>query len=537
MTKLRRKECQSSRWGTGIDLIVMRCSALWGAASALACERDRRLRWLIIMRNSLVFALLLGIMIWPAFYNNQPFFFFDTTAYIRAADLGVQSLTHYTTPWSLSAADKDGGGDESTDDPSDQSINSVKDKTVFFGRSPYYGILLYLGEVTGGFWISIFLQALALLVALAWVLRALELPTWPHLLWIGIVIATATSASFFTSFLMPDVFAALTILGCSVLVGFPRRLSIVDYSIWLFLLAVSLMFHDSHILIAATLLLLGFAWNLLTGRWGNWRGLGFIGFALLLAACAQVVLDFAVQRVVGASPLRLPFLMARVIEDGPGYRFLRDTCPGSGFQVCDYVGRLPMSSSEFLWGSEMKPGVFAQSSPEVKQALSAEQNEFLLAVIEYDPIGQISASLRNIGLQLSALRLSDFEYNDDEKRVFAIKIPVEYRDALRRSAAYRRAVPVGFFSGVILVTFICGGAFSMCILLSPRRRQSLTAEVRSVCAWVIVGILVNAAVCGVLSGPHDRYALRVAWLVPFIALVLALKSRSRSAMRVLVHKT
>jgi len=472
--------------------------------------------------KSLVFALLLGIMIWPAFYNEQPFF---------------QSLTHHTTPWSVSAEDKDGGGQDSADDSGTKRVNSVKDKTVFSGRSPYYGVLLYLGEVTGGFWISITLQALALLVALAWALRALELPTWPHLLWIGIVIATTTSASFFASFLMPDVFAALTILGCSVLIGVPRRLSTVDYSIWLLLLAASLMFHDSHTLIAATLLLLGLTWNLLTRRWSNWRGLGFIGFALLLAACAQLVFDFTVQRVVGASPLRLPFLMARVIEDGPGYRFLRDTCPSSGFQVCDYVDRLPMSSSEFLWGSEMNRGVFAQSSPEVRRALSAEQVGFLLAVIGYDPIGQMSASLRNIGLQLSALRLRDFEYDEEEKRVFAIKIPVEYLDTLRRSAAYRHALPLGFFSSVILVTFIFGGAFSTYMLLSPRLRQSLTAEARSVCAWVIVGILVNAAVCGVLSGPHSRYALRVAWLLPLIAFLLALTSRSRSAMRGLVHKT
>jgi hypothetical protein len=321
------------------------------------------------------------------------------------------------------------------------------------------------------------------------------------------------------------------------LIGLPRRLSTVDYSIWLLLLAASLMFHDSHTLIAATLLLLGFTWNLLTRRWSNWRGLGFIGFALLLAACAQLVFDFTVQRVVGASPLRLPFLMARVIEDGPGYRFLRDTCPGSGFQVCDYVGRLPMSSSEFLWGSEMNPGVFAHSTPEVRQALSAEQVGFLIAVIKYDPIGQMTASLRNIGLQLSALRLKDFEYDENAKRVFAIKIPIEHFDTLRRSAAYRHALPLRFFSGVILVTVVCGGAFSAYMLLSPRLRQSLTFEARSICAWVIVGILANAALCGVLSGPHSRYALRVAWLLPLIAFLLALTSRSRSAMRELVHKT
>ena len=83
----------------------------------------------MLARNSLVFALLLGIMIWPAFYNNQPFFFYDTTAYIRAADFGVQSLTHHTTPWSVSAEDKDGGGQDSADDPGPKRINSVEDKT------------------------------------------------------------------------------------------------------------------------------------------------------------------------------------------------------------------------------------------------------------------------------------------------------------------------------------------------------------------------------------------------------------------------
>jgi len=39
--------------------------------------------------------------------------------------------------------------------------------------------------------------------------------------------------------------------------------------------------------------------------------------------------------------------------------------------------------------------------------------------------------------------------------------------------------------------------------------------------WTVIGILVNAAVCGILSGPHDRYAARVAWLLPFAALLIA----------------
>jgi hypothetical protein len=42
---------------------------------------------------------------------------------------------------------------------------------------------------------------------------------------------------------------------------------------------------------------------------------------------------------------------------------------------------------------------------------------------------------------------------------------------------------------------------------------------------VLVGITVNAAVTGALSGPHDRYQARIAWLLPLAAL-LALPERA-----------
>jgi hypothetical protein len=38
-----------------------------------------------------------------------------------------------------------------------------------------------------------------------------------------------------------------------------------------------------------------------------------------------------------------------------------------------------------------------------------------------------------------------------------------------------------------------------------------------------LGVLLNAAVCGVLSGPHDRYQARTIWLVPLLAAGLALR--------------
>ena len=34
--------------------------------------------------------------------------------------------------------------------------------------------------------------------------------------------------------------------------------------------------------------------------------------------------------------------------------------------------------------------------------------------------------------------------------------------------------------------------------------------------FVIVVLLANAAVCGALSGPHDRYQARIAWIVALL---------------------
>jgi hypothetical protein len=40
-------------------------------------------------------------------------------------------------------------------------------------------------------------------------------------------------------------------------------------------------------------------------------------------------------------------------------------------------------------------------------------------------------------------------------------------------------------------------------------------------AWIILGVVVNDSICGVLSGPHNRYSVRVEWLVPLAALIVA----------------
>src|SRR5271165_6043769 len=133
-------------------------------------------RFLIGQASLLLFLAL--ALLWPALYNGQPFFFHDTTAYVRGADAGFVKLTRHRTAWTWpddqdtvsSGQVPDSRGATDTIDGQLASrleslprMNSLKEKVVMAGRSPYYGALLYLGEITGGFWASVFLQGLATL--------------------------------------------------------------------------------------------------------------------------------------------------------------------------------------------------------------------------------------------------------------------------------------------------------------------------------------------------------------------------------------
>ena len=268
------------------------------------------------LRSAAGLVVLIGAFVWPALFNGQPFFFPDTTAYIRGADAGIQSAFNHKSSWSLVPE-------------AGRSVSSIADKTVLTGRSPYYGALLYIGDLAGGFWLTVVLQALDVASAIGLALRATRMPLWPPMFVILACIAAATTAPFFVSLLMPDVFAGVAILTASVLLSVRQRLARRDYILAFVLLLAASVFHDSHVLILFALLAMAAVYNLFIRSWRNWVGLTIVALALVIATLAQSILSMTVQHVVGAPPLRPPFLMARTIEDGPGYRYILATCPAA----------------------------------------------------------------------------------------------------------------------------------------------------------------------------------------------------------------
>jgi hypothetical protein len=211
--------------------------------------------------------------------------------------------------------------------------------------------------------------------------------------------------------------------------------------------------------------------------------------------------------------------MARLIADGPGYQYLRATCPDNGFVVCRFVERLPMSGDRFLW-SVNPPGVFATAAPEVRRELSQEQMRFALAVASSYPADVAIAAGTDFARQIIKVGISDFDFPGIFRLDMTAKLPPAYRPKFRASAVYQGRVPFSILGRIYSAVLVLSAGLIVTVMSKKSARARLSPSHLRITALVLSGVLINAAVCGALSGPHDRYQARAVWLVPFLGITL-----------------
>jgi hypothetical protein len=94
----------------------------------------------------------------------------------------------------------------------------------------------------------------------------------------------------------------------------------------------------------------------------------------------------------------------------------------------------------------------------------------------------------------------------------AMRAAHQQRYDLNFTAVNRLHVPVALLS-IALVAALFGYG------LWRRRGDDLTLLAGTVC----LALLGNAAICGVISGPHDRYGARLVWIATFTVLIAAFR--------------
>jgi hypothetical protein len=383
-----------------------------------------------------------------------------------------------------------------------------------------YGALLYVGELFGGLWATVLAQAVAALAAVILTLRHVNARDLSHVVLALLTLGLLTSLPFFVSFLLPDIFAGLALLGIANLAAFGHLMPRWERAFWFGNLALAAIFHPSHlamILVCAVVTTL--VW--LAGEKRARIGVLVLILSAGIGVASEFLFKSAVAKVLGVKVSRPPVLAARIIADGTGAAYLREKCPDANLVMCEFVDRLLPNSDAFLWDEASGGGIYKSASPEKRNAMGMEQYRFAAAVFAYNPLGQLSASLKDGLEQLTMIGLVDFRASGD-----VANLPEVYVRRSANSAAARGTFPFASFS--VLTSFVAIASIAFLIAGMLGGRKTLSRELKVFCALMVAGQLANAIVCGALSGPHERYQARLAWLFPLTALLMYYDRREPS---------
>lgn len=479
-------------------------------------------RWTAIALGALMLCLV-------AAWNAGPLLYPDTPTYLRGAEMGAVRVLGpgARTDWGQEQASTAGQApQEMPRVPASPAarLTSLDDRVVLAGRSVYYGAVLWFSAWLGSLWGVVLLQA----VAAAWLLHLVmvDLGRASHpAYWAGTAMLSLMSPlSAFTGLLMPDVWAGLSVLALSAWVVYERTVARTQRAALAAIVLFALVSHASVVPLVGGLGLLAWA----ARRRAGWESLSRRALAgavlcILAALVAEAVFTQAVTRMVGAAPLRLPHLSARLVDAGPGTAYLRRHCPQAGWAACDYVEHFPTPWTDFLFSTDPRRGAFALADAAGKRRLSNEQAALAWAILREDPAGVTRALVLDAGRQLASFRVDVWGLGPRELAMYEGRVPPREQARLAMSRAYRQPQWNGILTAATWAGVAAAGLYAL--LTGHRRRRdagrSLPHRLTQLIALSLAGVVLNALVCGLLASPLDRFQARVMWLLPFAAWLAA----------------
>jgi hypothetical protein len=326
------------------------------------------------------------------------------------------------------------------------------------------------------------------------------------------------------SFVLPDILGPVLYLCVFLIVFAAGELSgweLVGLALLAWWCVVS---HGSHLLVAGALcVVLVLAWLL---RWRVLRGCGgrLVGLAgvVLLAAGAQMELHARIYHTASLFGFRPPFLLARILADGPARGYLQRNCATLPWTICEFVQELPTNDAQFLWN----PGsIWLKATPRQRQGLMQEEMPLVRATVHAYPLQQGERSLANFYDQLTTIGV----YNCPDFNLFPAEMlngifPGLY-DRFHRTPQSRDAMYEAVFRPVYNVAAVLS-ALTVAVLL-PWLWRSREQRLQGLCVVVLFTVVANAFVTGVLSGVYPRYQGRVVWLLPLLAGLLLYRWKAR----------
>jgi hypothetical protein len=383
-------------------------------------------------------------------------------------------------------------------------------------RSTVFGLYLHVGEGSG-FWLNLGVQALATLWILQLTLRVFGMARPSRLAAISLVLILTTALPWLASMLLTDIFAGLAVLSLFILVLHGERVSTLEKLLLFVFTAFAGATHSATLGVLMGLCCVG--WIALPLMRARIAISGLVQGSLSIAAGAAMLLaaNFALSGQLAWTPGGSGVAFGRMMQDGIVAQYLRDHCATHHFKLCPYRDELPPTADDFLWGNSMfdKLGRF--------QGLDDEMGYIAMHSLAEYPAWQAKAAIIATAQQLTDVATGEgttvwipHTYGIIEHYIPAQVAPMraarQQHGGLGFTLINRLHVPVALGSMLLVVAIGAAG-------LLRRRLDDLTL----LAVTVSLALLGNAFICGVISGPHDRYGARMVWIATFVALIAAFR--------------
>ncbi len=471
-------------------------------------------------------AMIMGVVV----ANGRPSVFTDTDDYFvegRTFAYTIGYALHIKTPPPPPTDPDD------IADAKQATADLQMSHTEIGARSPYYGLFLYATQRYGTIWLTTLLQTIAG-AWLVWLLWRTALPKAAE--WTAYaaqaIVAFGSTLPFFTSFMMPDVFAGYTAASAILLLVYWDRLAVAERWLLGLLAGLCMTFHTSHLLDTAALLVVAGPLLWVLKAKGRYAGLALatVFAALVGAVFTGWIYKEAVHIKTGDELRRPPFLAMRVLADGPGREYLRWACDhGQHYALCQFK-KLPLDDSQdMLWSDDRTRGVFNVTNIDTRLQIEREESKFVAHAIAFDPLGQIAASIENTADQLVMVYLDDplknphYYLTNDYWSTTNLPWLIQHAADCGRDH-WGCASRLSMDGSIALHGALFVAALIFVLIRLCRSDMAVAFKTRSF-AWedprtrllVLMGlllfvVLVNGFVCGALSGPFARYQARITWL-------------------------
>ncbi|HLG03482.1 MAG TPA: hypothetical protein VI731_07790 [Bacteroidia bacterium] len=389
-------------------------------------------------------------------------------------------------------------------------------------RPIIYGWFIRHSSLAASLWLTVLAQGMILSYLIYESIRTITTRSRPYILHFFVLgfLVLFTSISPVVSRLIPDVFAPVMML-CMFLLLFPEKRSVFTLGIISFFFLLSASSHTSHVFIG--LLLLGSISIFLIVRrlrrrtlFVSRRGLLLTWSLFLIAVLIIPLTNLFYHNKFKMSIGAQAFYLQKLHEEGIIASYLNEYCGKRNYPLCDYNNRLPW---DFLWDAESplnKENDWEDKNGEYKRLISdilstrayavkiAHKSLFNSAKIffvfdealnpaydmESSPYAAMHRYFKDSGYEYLMARQQSNVLNHDRENFI------------------QRFVIIG--SLVIIAAALFAG----------RVRRKLSPLLAFTLLFFFTALISNAAVCGTLASMSPRFQSRIAWLLPFLVLML-----------------